>query len=193
VEAGVKAVDNFGDSFMDGLAEFFKQTGRFIDDGVLTSRFGAIVGRKIVDVFANLDEASVAYFQTLSPGALSFAITDVGFIAARGVDPAHIRKVLSFQDLYGGIMTRADMLADLQIIAREEVKNMEKLVESMAKAVPGNDGFVGKIYEATSLAKLLRQNVVTDVEVVQKFVRANADGTGRVLTDIDFIGKVGGQ
>lgn len=190
MEAGVKAVDNLGESFLDGLTDFFRNRTKFVAEGQFVSMFGPAVGRRITDVFANLDEASLAFFKSLPEEQLALAVSDVGYIVARGIDPADLNKILSIQQLYGPGLTRASMLKVLQIIAREGAQGMDKLVKSIASVSPSTplEFVYGKVYEAISLARLLREGKVTDVEIIRKLVRANPDETGRILTDIDFIG-----
>ncbi|MEX2169736.1 MAG: choice-of-anchor Q domain-containing protein [Pirellulales bacterium] len=190
MEAGVKAVDDLGDGFVTGLTNFFRDNVKQIDDGVFASTFGPALGQRLTEVFSSLDAASLTYFKSLDELQLARAVTDAGLIMARGIDSADLKKILAIDQLYGPGLTQADMLADLAVIATENAEGFEKLVKSIASVSPNTplEFVYGNVYEARALARLLREGKVFDVEIIRKLVKANPDGTGRILTDIDFIG-----
>jgi len=193
MEAGVEAVDEVGDGFLTGLTDFFVNTRARVGEGQFASRFGSSVGRKLADVFSNLDQASITFFRNLPEEQLALAVTDAGYILARGVNPADLKKVFAQPQLYGTGFTQADMLKDLQTIATApNIKNFDKLVKAIADS-PAPDAaqefLYGNVYEAWALARLMRAGDVTNVEIVRKLVPASP---GRTSTDIDFIATTGG-
>jgi hypothetical protein len=166
------------------LAAFGNSAGR----AILLRTFGSSVGRKVAGVFSNLDQASIDYFKGLPEAQLAIAVTDAAHIIARGVAPEHLTKIFAFPNLFGAGFTRANLLADFREIAAQRAQGIGSLVKFISDSNPFHSTFHGRVYEARALAHLVRESKADNVEIIQKLVKANPDGTGKQLTDIDFIG-----
>jgi len=154
--------------------EFTKGVTRGVD------AFGPLIGQRMVQAFDGLTDDAIRALKQVPPEQLREALDGLGRLAAQGINPNDVTRMLNNKSIFTASYERANLLRDFGLLAERNVVGLDLSVRLLKNR---SIQTLGRRYEVEGAAYLVRQNKSV-IELSRKVPLA---GSRRIDTDIDVV------